>query len=102
MCSCQLVVKDINCFFVNKLRLTYNFLKLERLAQTRWCHWCCSVSKVKLRIEIIVNVPGALSLQNIDRLAIAEVQGLLLGIRSMSFLRSLLVAGKLLGTVNSV
>ena len=52
--------------------------------------------------EIIVNVPEALSLQNIGWLETAEAQLLLTRIRSMAFLRSLLVAEKLLGTVNSI
>ena len=67
MCSCQLVFLRARC------EANLKCLELERLAETRWCYWYHSVSKVKLRNEIIVNVPGALSFQNIDRLATAEV-----------------------------
>ena len=76
--------------------------ELEKLAETRWCYWYRSVSKVKHRIENIVNVLEALLLQKIDRLLTAEAQRLLPRICSMAFLCSFLVAKKLLGTVNSL
>ena len=70
------------------------------MAETRSCYWYRSTSKLKLRIEIIFNVLEALSLQKIYCLATAEAKGLLTKIRSMAFFRSLLLAEKLLGTVN--
>jgi hypothetical protein len=75
-------------------------LELERLVETRWSYWYRSVRKIKLRIETIVNVLEAIALQKADRLATAEAQGLRKRIHSISFLRCLLVAEKLLEAVN--
>lgn len=77
-------------------------LELERLVETRWSYWYRSVRKIKLRIQAIVNVLEAIALQTADKLAQAEAEGLRKRIHSISFLRCLLVAEKILGAVDSL
>lgn len=77
-------------------------LELKRLVETRWSYWYRSIRKIKLRIQTIVNVLEANAIQTVDKLAKAEAQGLRKRIHSISFLRCLLVAEKLLGAVNSL
>ena len=59
-------------FFRAQVDANLKVFELGRLAETRCCYRYRSMSKVKLWIEIIVNVLETLSLQKIDRLATAE------------------------------
>ena len=77
-------------------------LELERLVETRWSYWYRSICKIKLRVTTIVDVLDTLSMQQSDRDAAAEAQGLRNRICSITFIRCLLVVEKLLGCVNAL